>query len=142
MKTLLMIAMLALSACGSAPTKGNTEPDTVETPTPVVTPVPSSTPTATRTFSVSLTGDGVTFTLALFSDAQQISLAPTTLAAGQTLTYSVVGSQMSNSGITRVSGVDVANGGAWLTATVFVDGVQVEAQQLSTQGTSTNFSDR
>ena len=137
MKRLLLISALILSACGSDPSSGGAGGGSGGG-SPNGSPDPVS---GLNTYEVRLSGDGVTFTLSLFTDLgeateEQLVLAPTTIGAGQTLVYTVEGNVFENaSGFSYLNGVNV------LTAQVFKNGNMVENATLTTAGTNHAFSE-
>lgn len=108
--------------------------------------IPSSSPNG-KVWTMELIGDGVGFTMNLVADQgdadeEFLSIPHTVIGVGQTVTYSVDGRNLDDAAVTRVSGVNVASGGPWLMMTLYENGIAIESQQLSSNGTFAIFNDR
>lgn len=154
-KSVFVLALSFLLGCEVPPvdTTDSAEPEAEATTVEAEAESTEEVAEPLKTFTVTLSGDGVQFTLSAFTDLnlpteQQLVITPTTIPAGVTLSYSVTGKNfigdngVTQSGVSRVGGVNVASGGPWLIVTLYENGGPVDYFQLSTSGTYDTFVNR
>jgi len=133
LKGFFLTILLILTGCGGSSSGG-------------AGGIPSSSPNG-KIWALELIGDNVGFTMNLVADQgdadeEFLSVGPVTIGVGQTAVYSVDGRNLDSAAVTRVSGVNVGMGGPWLMMTLYENGVPVESQQLSSNGTFVTFNPR
>ncbi len=134
--TWLLLWLSLSTACGQTPPGVSTQS--------LGGPSAQST-TSINTYRIELSGDNVQFTLSFFTDLnepteQQLVVTTTTIGVGQTISYDVQGyASETNSGVSRVGGINVANGGAWLQIKVYKNGTLVRTSSLSDAGNYDGF---
>lgn len=135
----LALVMAALmSACGDAATND------------LIAGEDGSSPyiSGTNTYRVDLTGDGIGYTITLLTDIGEATeeqvVTGGTVPVGGTASHTINGYAMgtfgaSNSGVSRVSGLNVSNGGQWLVIKLYKNNQLIRTDQLSDNGTYTTY---